>query len=273
MPHPQISILCDQSTSQIDKFDTEGLDELIRSNIISQAELITLYENVKGNILSSVRIPTEKTYWDLYRARPILLQVLITIASSTDPLLFPVLSERMKNRLLYEYFVNSTRRIDLLQGFMLSCEFCLPGDQANFWILQSYAVLATEVALDLKIYQAPSKPRSDQFDELEYERTLLGLYSMHTGMLSASRRQPQRVQWTDYHALCKQKLGTSTVYNRQIALMTDLLRLGLEIIEAGPHLASGRVVKSFAQKINVVENSFDLPPEGTSVPIDRSRIC
>ncbi|CCG83637.1 C6 zinc finger domain protein [Taphrina deformans PYCC 5710] len=237
-------------------FDTEGLDELIRSKIISQSEMIALFNSVKSCLASALRIPPSKNYWDLYRERPILLQVLITIASSKDALLFPVLSERTKNRLLYEYFVNSTRRLDLLQGFLLSCEFCLPGDQIGFWILHSYAVLATEVALDLKMYQPRTKPCPIQYDELEYERTLMWLYACHVGMLSSSRRQPQRVQWTDYHEECKRKLEASDNLDRRIALMTDLPRLNLEIQQAERYFTSSEVLRSFSDRVDRTEASF-----------------
>lgn len=243
--------------------DTTGLDELISSNILTQADLINLYERIKPMLRSGLRLSPNLSYWELYRTRPILLQALITIASSSDSLLHPVLVERMKNRLLFEYFVNNTRRIDLVQAFLLNCEYQTfsdaPMSSPMSSSIHSYAPLATEVALDLNMFEDPEKDHSriPALDELEYERTLLWLFTVHTAMLSAMNRQPQRVQWTAYHTVCKIRLEAADPFNRELALITAIPRLQIEIQECGTYITSPDVLKTFIDRIRSLEKSCE----------------
>lgn len=75
------------------------------------------------------------------------------------------------------------------------------------------------------MHAPPTEPRRDPLDALEYERTLVGLYLCHTAMLCGTRRQPRRVLWTDYHAVCKKRLEASSYSDRELALLCGLCQL------------------------------------------------
>lgn len=100
----------------------EGIDELINSGIITEEQARRLFENIKQRMasgISIVKLPENVQYQDLYRSAPILLQALITVASSIDPLIYPALCAKMRDTLLNEFFVKVTRRLDLVQGLLL----------------------------------------------------------------------------------------------------------------------------------------------------------
>lgn len=241
------------SSYRIDKSNT-GIDELISGGTVTQERLLELFEIVRCTIapsLKAVRIPEHIGYWDLYHQRPIMLQALVTTASATDALLYPVLYDRLRNRLLHEYFMEHTRNIDLVQALLFSCEFFAPTEQPRVQsTVQSWAPLATEVALDIGMFSEPLKPRLDAFDSLEYERTLIWLNVTFASMSVAHRRLPQRVVWTNYHTICKVRLEASHPQDCELARMTDLPRLAIEIQEAGPLLKSLTIVNAFQQKIS-----------------------
>ena len=244
------------------QFDSGGIDELIASGILTQQRLIELYELSKQFLaagLSPLQIPSHMTYWDMYRQKPILLQVLITIATNNDATLYSVLSERMRNRLLFEYFINNTRRLELVQAFCMACDYLQPNEQSNVWGQHSYAPLATEVALDIGLFSPPVS-REEGFDDLDHERTVLWLNSMYTAMLTNNRRQPQRVLWTEYHVRCKTMLEVGNYRDRQLAKLTTIPRLLLEIQECGTLLKSKQLVDAFQTRILNLEADFGSTP-------------
>ena len=248
--------------SDSNDFDCGGIDELVSSGVLTHSRLPELFERSRSllaNGLCPLQIPVEMTYWEMYKRRPILLQVLITIASSDDTELYAVLGERTKNRLLYEYFMNNTRRLELIQAFLMSCEYFSPKAPSHVWIHHSFGPLATEVALDINLYQSPAN-REEAFDVLEHERTVLWLFVVHASMLTANRRQPQRVLWTSHHTKCKHLLESGNYRDRQLAKMTAIPRLLMEIQECGEMLQSRALVDSFQTRILNLQSEFGTSP-------------
>lgn len=150
-----------------------------------------------------------------------------------------------------------------------SCEYFPQSSASTVWNSHSYAALATEVALDLNLYGPPSEPRSEALDDLEYERTLLGLFLVHCSMLCTSGRQPQRVLWTDYHSLCKNKLEGSTFADRELAILTQVTLLHVEIQEAGPHLRSEHLLHNFQRRISTFGTALESGSPRATVAINQ----
>lgn len=239
--------------------DTAGIDDLIKSKIVTQLELTNLFEKMRASLAvspSGVRLPENITYWELYQHRPILLQALITIASSSDPVLYPLLWIRMKSRLLSSFFTNNTRRIDLIQGLLLSTEYFTPQDNTATWVSYAYAPLATEVALDLNMFTAPTVRREDALDDLEYERTLIWLNSTHCAILASSNRFPERVIWTPYHHSCIGKLRMSNTSDHELSIISAIPRMISELHSCGPQIKSMTVLQSFTQRLRTMETEI-----------------
>lgn len=118
------------------------------------------------------------------------------------------------------------------------------------WSSHTYVALATEVALDLNMYAPPVESSNDPLDELEYERTLIGLFVVHCSLLCGTRRQPQRVLWTEYHNICRAKLEASTLSDRELAVLTHVSLLHVEIQAAGSHMKSLDLLRHFQRRIS-----------------------
>lgn len=100
-----------------------GIDDLMNSRVLTQEKTVSLLDAVKARMSSGfsiVRLPLNIDYSEMYHRSPIVLQALITIGSSTDPVLYTTLCHKMKDNLLNEFFVKNTRTLDLLQGLLLA---------------------------------------------------------------------------------------------------------------------------------------------------------
>ena len=199
-------------------FGNSGIDELIASGIITQQKAIDLFQDFVDALkygLSNLILPSNVSFWDLYSRRPILLQAILMAASGDDSVLYPIMLEKLKARLLHEYFTNFTRTLDLMQAFLLSCEFFTPEDQPTKWMSQTWAPLALEVAMDINLFDDAKQP--DELVPLETERSVLWVYSMHAWHAIGNKRLPRRIIWTTRHEQCRLRLMNGCMLDRVLA--------------------------------------------------------
>lgn len=251
------------SRSDIQKLD--DLDDFITSGLMSYEKMSSLFESIRVSLSTAIVIATSETLTDMYLRKPITLQVLLTIAASNEPTLYEILYVKMKDRLIHEYFVKQTRTIDLIQGLLLSCEYTFPTDYKTSWTLHSFPTLATEVAMDLGLLRSETENPQVQVGDLERRRIVIWLYTVHAGLLIYSKRHPQRLLWTGYHAACHRSLQESEYQSDQIlASAVSTLQLTMEILASGDSIQSVDVLQSFDRRIKILEESVS-SPQGKNV--------
>ncbi|ORY80884.1 hypothetical protein BCR37DRAFT_380737 [Protomyces lactucae-debilis] len=229
----------------------QGVSEFINNGLITQSQAQAFFDRARyGQIASygALAIPEKISFADVRRCRPLVAMCAVAVGAQEDSKeLYLELVSQCKRKILNEYYIQGSRKLDVLQAMLLANErFSFSAGAPH--VSMTFALIAYELTLDLGMHTPTTRVREDAWDDLEYERTFMGVFMTLSCMMLASKRQPERVPWNSWHSTCKARLEASNKHDRICAKLTVVPRIGREIFECIDCLTPA-IVRSFQQRI------------------------